>query len=85
MPESITETLKKINTELRGMGFISLSGTLIILSLFMLFKIASSPYFNQKESFSFISSPFQNSQTKEKDDYFIYASKKRDQILFLQL
>lgn len=73
MPKSITETLKKINIEIKGSSFLSILLTLLIMNSFMAYKVYSSDYFSNEEEVKYIESKTNISSLK---DRFIYASKR---------
>lgn len=76
MQKSITETLKKINTELSGSAFLSILLTFISLNLFLGYKIVSSEYFLDKNELQYQNSSFSESQDTNINKHFIYASKR---------
>ncbi len=73
MDKSITETLRKINMELRGANFLSIFLSLILLSAFIAYKIFTSSYITEAKEMNYIKSDF-ISQNKTKKIHFIYAS-----------
>lgn len=78
MFRSITETLKKINIELKGGAFISIISTLSILSLFVVYKISSSDFSANSQNIDYQTSAFLsgNVTKDENSKHFIYASKR---------
>jgi hypothetical protein len=77
MWKSITETLKKINTELKGGAFLSIILTLILLSLFVGYKILAADYPEQKDNLVYQVADIQNSPFSFSDkSHFIYASSR---------
>lgn len=87
MLESITETFKKINTELKGGAFWSIFLSLFIILGFLWLKISNSEYGlykSQKQNdFSFLSSEIRKeSLSNVVLNKFIYASKKGKKYYF---
>lgn len=76
MDKSITETLRKINMELRGANFLSIFLSLILLTTFTGYKIFTSSQIRETQEMSYIKSNFisQNSNQNTKNSHFIYAS-----------
>jgi hypothetical protein len=54
MLNSITETLKKINIDLKGSSFISIISLLLILNAFLGFKIIEADNFNKNTEIKYI-------------------------------
>lgn len=75
MLNSITETLRKINIELRGGSFLSILLTFSILILFMLFKLYSSTAMANPDIVHYISSA-QSRPISGSIEHFFYASRR---------
>lgn len=75
MDKSITETLKKINRELRGANFLSIFLTFILISSFIIYKIYSSMNLVEAKEINYIASNF-SSENTNKNLHFIYASRR---------
>lgn len=82
MDKSITETLRKINIELKGSAFLSISITIILLIIFFCFKTIYLAK-NNKSDFIYETSKLnlinENNNIKK---HFIYASKKGKKYYF---
>ncbi|MEI6352629.1 MAG: hypothetical protein WCO35_01705 [Candidatus Nomurabacteria bacterium] len=77
MQRSITETLKKINIELRGGGFLSLILSLILLSLFVWYKIVTSGSLGNPSNLVYQSSDLSADSTiVSGEKHYIYASSR---------
>ena len=73
MWKSITETLKKINIELKGPSFLSIILSLLIINIFVGYKVYSSQFSFENESLIY---GFSNTLAQNPKDKFIYASKR---------
>lgn len=77
MLSSITETLKKINTELAGGAFLSIVLTLILLSLFLGYKIISLGGLSRAGAMTYQKSIVKSDlENKNQAKHFIYASSR---------
>ncbi len=77
MNKSITETLKKINIELKGSAFLSIIITFIILNIYILYKIINNDFLAKEYDFKYEYSNFSsNTISSNTKNHFIYASKR---------
>ena len=74
MHKSITETLKKINTELAGSTFLSIIITLILLTSFVAIKAYSQNGVSPERTINYQKSSFVY-KNEVKNTHFIYASR----------
>ena len=82
MNKSITETLKKINIDISSFDLMIILFNLILISLFLIYKIQDSSYFKDKEDFQYIKSNIILKNTNTKNLHFIYASKRGKKYYF---
>ena len=77
MWKSITETLKKINTDLKGGSFLSIILTLILLSLFVGYKILAAGYIDKSSNMIYQAADTGSGLSDSLDSsHFIYASRR---------
>lgn len=83
MGESISKTLKKINTDLKGKPFISILFTLLILTSYLGFKIFTSNEIFSAKAFTYKASNITSKDLRSKDSVrYIYASKRGKRYYF---
>ena len=77
MLKSITETLKKINIDLKGSPIYSIFATFLIIYIFLGYKMIDSPFYNTAKAIDYQKSSIDyNNQTNTDQKHFIYASSK---------
>ncbi len=82
MNKSITETLKKINTEITFLDIIIIIFNIFLISAFLIYKIKVSDYFSNTEDFQYIKSNIILNEENTKSLHFIYASKRGKKYYF---
>ena len=76
MDKSITETLKKINIELKGSGFLSIILSLTFIISFINFKSFKAYKAAPNKAFSYMPSKISKEAFRSESKQYIYASKR---------
>lgn len=83
MGESISKTLKKINTDLKGKPFFSIVFTLLLLTSYLGYKILSYPNLFSAKAFDYQASNISAETLKKANSIrYIYASRRGSKYYF---